>query len=77
LALRRPAYRCRFTTILMCKAEIYFCSANVLSLNGTVYRIHSGGKLDALPFASGLDDTPPMRGDGGIDKGLSDGLEPG
>jgi hypothetical protein len=30
----------------MCKADAYFCSANVLSFNGTAYRIHSGGKLD-------------------------------
>ena len=44
---------------------------------GTSGRIYRTGELDQQAIAGGLYDAPSMRGDGWIEKGLSDCLELG
>ena len=48
-----------------------------LDFNGTAYRIHGARKLDQHAVAGGLDDPPAIVGDGGVNEGLPDSLEPG
>ena len=48
-----------------------------MDFNGIAHGIDSAGKLDQHAVAGGLDDAPAMGGYGGINKGLSDRLEPG
>src|SRR5204863_2066552 len=48
-----------------------------LDFNGTAYCIDGAGKLHQHAVTRGLDDPPAMLGDGGIDEGLPDRLEPG
>ena len=44
----------------------------MLELCRTVHRVHNASKLDQHAVASGLNDVTAMRGDCGIDKGLSE-----
>ena len=48
-----------------------------LHFNGTAYRVHGAGKLDQNAVTGRFDDASAMRGDSGVDNGLSDRLEPG
>ena len=48
-----------------------------LQFDGAAHRLDGAGKLDQHAVAGGLDEVAAMRGEGGLDKRLSDGLQPG
>jgi hypothetical protein len=54
--------------ILVGHTALYFYS--------TAYSIDGTGKLDQHSVARGLDDPPAMLGNGGVNEGLPDRLEP-
>ena len=65
-------------SILLSCGTSAFCAA-MPRWTSTAQRdgIDGAGELDQHAVAGGLDDAAPMVGDGGIDEGLSDRLQPG
>ncbi len=59
----------RYVGVLHCHAALEF--------HGATHGLHHAGKLDKHAVAGSLHNAPAMRGDSGIDKGLSERLQIG
>src|SRR5581483_3396068 len=65
----------KFDALILRHGDILIDHA-ALDFKGTTYRVYGAGKLDQHSVTGCLDDAPAMRGDNGIDEGLSDSLKP-